>query len=111
MARIACSVSQRSGLRPSLRRRRRNTPIAVTTTALLSFTSKLVYPPKPSPAFCHAPREKFKDGLSLSVEKPAQIRRSAAAILALRPNGLGRRSRDQAGAQHRRPHAVLDHDD
>jgi len=44
MARIACSVSQRSGLRPSLRRRRRNAPIAVATTALLSFTSTLVYP-------------------------------------------------------------------
>jgi hypothetical protein len=58
MARIACSVSQRSGLRPSLRRRRRNAPIAVATTALLSFASTLVYPPL-SPAFCHAPREKF----------------------------------------------------
>jgi hypothetical protein len=58
MARIACSVSQRSGLRPSLRRRRRNAPIAVATTALLSFTSTLVYPPAQS-RFCHAPREKF----------------------------------------------------
>jgi hypothetical protein len=44
MARIACSVSQRSGLRPSLRRRRRNAPIAFATTALLSFVSTLVYP-------------------------------------------------------------------
>jgi hypothetical protein len=57
MARIACSVSQRSGLRPSLRRRRKNAPIAVATTALLSFTSTLVYPQAHSRFLPRAARE------------------------------------------------------
>src|SRR5580704_2723468 len=57
MARIACSVSQRSGLRPSLRRRRRNTPIAIATTALLSFASTLVYPPAQSRILPRTARE------------------------------------------------------
>jgi hypothetical protein len=88
MARIACSVSQRSGLRPSLRRRRRNAPIAVATMALLSFTSTLVYP-QPSATVCHAPRENVNavstNGQVLSVfaesrrGEPAQISRPTGA--------------------------------
>ena len=71
MARIACSVSQQSGLRPSLRRRRRNAPIAVATTALLSFTSTLVYPQAQS-RFCQAPREKF-NAVSAKRTRPIRI--------------------------------------
>ena len=88
MARIACSVSQRSGLRPSLRRRRRNAPIAVATMALLSFTSTLVYPQAHS-HYCHAPRENVNavsaNGQVLSVfaesrlGEPAQISRPTGA--------------------------------
>ena len=52
-------------------RRRRNTPIAVATTALLSFTSTLVYPQAQS-RFCHAPREKF-DAVSAKRTRPIRI--------------------------------------